>query len=93
MEWLEIIEIRSTQRNLKALEYKLKELKAGVNKSADRTSITIYRHIAVDSDYSIHLYHDSEEANINGSPLGVNCVSALKEFGLINHSVWENNFS
>ena len=47
----------------------------------------IYCNANIDSDLSIHLLHNSDNAN-NKSPLSLQLVSALKEFGLVNHSVW-----
>ena len=93
MKWLEIIELRSTERNRASVESKLQKLTNEVNKETERRVIKVYSHVALDSDFSIHLIHDSKEADINGSSLGLNLVSTLKEFGLINHSVWTEEFS
>jgi hypothetical protein len=59
-----------------------------VNQEARQQKIKVYSHITVETDFSIHLYHDSKEADISGSPLGSRLASALKKFGLVNHSVW-----
>jgi hypothetical protein len=88
MKWLEIIELRSVGNNLKLLEPELKHLIEELNIESEQRAIVIYNRLAVDSDFSIHLFHDSKEADINGSSLGAHLVSTLKEFGLINHSVW-----
>jgi hypothetical protein len=42
----------------------------------------------IDTDFSIHLFHDSKKVEKSGSPLGLRLASALKEFGLVNHSIW-----
>jgi hypothetical protein len=42
----------------------------------------------IESDFSIHLFHDSRQIEVNGSSLGLQLVSSLKAFGLVNHSVW-----
>ena len=93
MKWLEIIELRSVGKNRKLLEQDLKSLIEELNKETEQRTIKVYSRVIVDSDFSIHLLHDSKEADINGSPLGLQLVSALKEYGLINHSVWVQRFS
>lgn len=45
-------------------------------------------HASLNSDLSIHLHWESERPEWNGSPLGLHLARALKEFGLIDHSVW-----
>ena len=93
MKWLEIIELRSVGKNRKFLERDLKSLIEELNNDTEQRTIEVYSRVAVDSDFSIHLLHDSKEADINGSPLGLQLVSSLKEYGLINHSVWIERFS
>ncbi len=88
MKWLEIIELRSTCSNRTFLESQLKGLIDEVNQAARQQKIKVYSHITVETDFNIHLYHDSKEADFSGSPLGQRLASALKEFGLVNHSVW-----
>jgi len=44
--------------------------------------------LVIDTDFSIHLCHDSKKVEDGGSRLGMRLVAALKEFGLVNHSVW-----
>ena len=92
MKWLEIIELRSVGKNRKLLEQDLKSLIEELNKETEQRTIKVYSRVIVDSDFSIHLLNDSKEADINGSPLGLQLVSALKEYGLINHSVWVEKY-
>ena len=88
MKWIEIIELRSVNSNRDLLNQELKHLIKELKQEAKQQAISVYSHIAVDSDFSIHLLHNSNDANVNGSPLGVQLVSSLKSFGLVNHSVW-----
>ena len=87
MKLLEIIELRSRFSNSKFIEDKLSDLIKELNKNSARQSMKIYCNANIDSDLSIHLLHNSDNAN-NKSPLSLQLVSALKEFGLVNHSVW-----
>ena len=93
MKWLEIIELRSVGSNRELLKRQLKALIDEAHKKAEQQAIKVYNHVAIDTDFSIHLLYDSVKADINGSPLGLQLVSTLKEFGLVNHSVWVETLS
>ncbi len=53
----------------------------------------MYSHISVETDFSIHIYNNSKRVEISGSALCQRLASALKEFGLVNHSVWVAKFT
>jgi len=88
MKWLEIIELRSVGDKRAVMELQLKSLIDEVKQETRQQAIKVYSHITVETDFSIHLYNDSKSTDISGSPLGQRLVSALKEFGLVNHSIW-----
>lgn len=88
MKWLETIELRLVGSNRELLESQLQQLMHDVNKEADAQSIKAYHRVMIDTDVSIHLVHESTPVERNGSPLGVRLASSLREFGLVNHSVW-----
>ena len=88
MKWLEIIELRAVGTNRKLLESQLQELMDEAAKESLPESVRAYRRAMIDSDLSIHLIHESADIGTNGSSLGLRLVSGLKEFGLINHSIW-----
>ena len=88
MKWLEIIELRTVNRNQDLLKSQLRNLINKTEQEAKKQTIKVYSRVMVDTDFSIYLFHDSKKIENNGSPLGLNLVTALKEFGLVNHSVW-----
>lgn len=88
MKWLEIIELRSVDSNRERLESKLQELIDQVDKEKKKQRIMAYTRVLIDTDFSIHLFHDSNKVENSGSSLGLRLASALKEFGTINHSIW-----
>ena len=88
MKWLEIIELRSVNSNRELLESQLQKLINEVEKEAKKQAIKVYSRVMVDTDFSIHLFHDSKKVENSGSPLGLRLASALKEFGLVNHNIW-----
>ncbi len=51
-------------------------------------AIRVYRNLTVDTDWSIHLHCQTHGADITRSPLALRLADALKEFGLVHHSVW-----
>jgi hypothetical protein len=88
MNWLEIIELRTVNTTHDKLEAKLKSLFKDFHNSATDRIIKVYNRFSLESDISIHLLHQSDKPVINGSPEGMQLASALKEFGLTNHSIW-----
>ena len=88
MKWLEIIELRTADSNRELLESRLQEVIDEAKEEMEHQSIKIYTHAVLNTDFSIHLFHESNMAEQFGSRLGVRLASALKEFGLVNHSIW-----
>jgi hypothetical protein len=96
MKRIEIIELRLRCNNQVLKELNIPGLIAEVEKKTKPFTIKLYRHGSLTTDYSLHLVYNMEKIDVNGSPLGLRLVSALKEFGLINHNVWfetDNNNS
>jgi hypothetical protein len=93
MAWLEIIEIRAVGSNRELLELQLQDLINEVNREANLQAIKMYRHVILDTDLSIHLFHDSKNADTGCSPICTRLVSSLKDFGLVNHTIWVENSS
>ncbi len=92
MKWVEIITLRSpTNINKQFVDELLKEV--GESDSPTDTpkhliEIRVYHHSVVETDLSIHIYWKSEPGSQNKSPLGLRFSSALRNLGLLNHSVW-----
>ena len=88
MKWIEIIELRSADNNRELMKSKLQKLINEMDKETKKQAIKVYSRVKIDTDFSIHLFHNSKEVENSGSPLGLRIASALKEFGLVNHSIW-----
>ncbi len=88
MTHLEIIEIRTTGKNHDALEAYLANWQAEVLTVENAPQVNIYRHTALDSDFSIHLLYDAETEQAAVQALSERLASDLKEFGLVNQTVW-----
>ena len=88
MNWLEIIELRSVNHDSGTLEKDLIRLMNKMDCEGKPQTFKVYKHGTVETDFSIHLHYDTEQAETSGSKSGLCLVSALKEFGLVNHSIW-----
>ncbi len=88
MKWLEIIELRSVGKHQAKVEQWLADLTAGPDPEVKPEAIKVYHNSILKTDWSIHLHYESEQEDILKSPLGLRLAAALKEFGLVHHSVW-----
>ena len=88
MEWLETIELRSAGSNFESVKTNLLNLTEYASRDAERQAIKFYSSGVIDSDFCIHLIHNSTVIEKDGSKLGLGIAAALKEFGLVNHKIW-----
>lgn len=88
MKCLEIIELRASGNRRDLLASQLQSIISLLEKKSSRQKIKIYTRVLVESDYSIMLYHDTVKTGTEGSRLGLHLASALKAFGLVSHSIW-----
>ncbi len=86
VKWLEVIKLRSTGKDIQLL----KELFLSFDKFSQPALVEMktYSGAALGTDLSVHLHWESEHPDQNGSALGLRLAHALKEFGLIDHSIW-----
>ena len=92
MKWVEIISLRCATHIDTPF---VNELLKGISESDAVTDapehlvgIREYHHSVVETDLSIHLYWECESGSQDKSPLGLRVSSALRDLGLLNHSVW-----
>ena len=86
MKWLEVIKLRSTANVSDLVDEYLLPMVEALNESA--VELKIYRQAGLDTDVSVHLHWSSDLPELKGSALGLHLAQALKEFGLVDHSVW-----
>lgn len=87
MKRLEIIELRITGKDHEKIESYFKELKKEFT-DKNVQNIKIFSKLNLETDFSIHILHNTDEAGSLKSKPGQHLVSALKEFGLVNQSIW-----
>ena len=88
MNWFEVIHLRITERETEKFVPIVQQLVDEAVKEGSCREIKMYRRALVDTDLSILLYHDTIKIEKNGSSLGLRIASALKEFGMVNHTTW-----
>jgi hypothetical protein len=86
MKWLEIIELRAVRIDRTLLKQKIALLK---DETKCKISIKIYKNARVETDWSIHLLHESELLDPIGSEIALRMKDILKELGMINYGIWE----
>jgi len=86
MKWLELIKLQSSAKSSGLLEKFLLPM-ARVSQSG-LVEIKTSRHAVLGTGLSVHLHWESDRAEQNGSTVGLSLARALKEFGLIDHSIW-----
>lgn len=89
MKFLEIIQLRSHSGRSDDLLLLLKGFYREVDGQDGLTGLKIYSHQQLKGDLSLHLVWDQDAPDLQGSPLGLRLSQAVKDYGLINHNVWQ----
>ena len=88
MKWVEIITLRSPSNiNTRIVDELLRQI-GGSDAPKHLVQIKTYHHSVVETDLSIHIHWDSEPGSQSKSPLGLKLSYALRNMGLLSHSVW-----
>lgn len=88
MKCLETIDLRTSGVDSDVLDNTLARLTDELNREYEHYRVTLYRHLAVKTDWSIHIYYHSETPPASLSPVGSLISSALRKYGLVNHGIW-----
>jgi hypothetical protein len=88
MKFIEIITLRSLAKGNKQLVDKLLHQVFNERQSGRPASIRLYHHPIVETDLSIHIHWETETQHPGESALGQKLSYALKDLGLLNHSLW-----
>ena len=87
MNYLEIIELRTGNKDRGQVAQFIEDW-LGKIKATDQQQIRVYHNALLDTDISVHLFHQSVAESIGFSQIGSELVFVLKEFGLVNHNIW-----
>jgi len=87
MGQIEIIHLRTSGESPAVLCQRIRE---SVRTEAGGTEpLVIYRREGLESDIAIHIRRDEPSTKKGPSALGLRLASALRSFGLVEHTVWE----
>jgi len=88
MKWAEVIMVRSAGNSAEILDTTLQDLMNAVAIEAEHEAIRVFRREKLDSDICIVLFHNEKKSRTGGSALGLRLAAALKELGMVYHTVW-----
>ncbi len=88
MMWLEVIHVRVTDQECDRLLPIFTDLLKEIREKENCKKVQLFRRALLKNDVCLHLYHDSENAGVEGSPVGLHLATMLKPFGMVNHTVW-----
>ena len=87
MNDLEIIHLRSPGEPVETLAGWIRESVGGGGEPADL--VTLYRRRGLDTDVAVHIRHAEPRAGRDPSELALRLASALRAYGIVEHTVWE----
>jgi len=87
MRRLEIIHLRSSGEPLESLSERIHESIWAEGEQAE--VVTLYRRNGLGTDLAVHIHHLETPGREGSSRLGLQLVSSLAIFGLVEHSLWE----
>lgn len=67
----------------------LRKLLNDLQEELPEKNVSGFSRVSFDGDFSLHLIHESPAVAECGSTLGLQLAAALSEFGLVNHSIWQ----
>lgn len=86
MKTLEIVHLRSPVHNAKDLG---DQILASIGMARlNLEDVRIYRRAGLQTDLAIHIFHPNESATAS-TVLGAHLAAALKAYGLVEHTKWE----
>jgi hypothetical protein len=87
MKRLEIIHLRSSGQPLASLSERIKEsIRAG---GEDSAIVSLYRRHELETDLAVHVFHAGAPQEPGPSDLALKLAAALRAYGLVEHTVWE----
>ena len=64
------------------------EIRKSITNQDSSVKISIYHHAAVKTDLAIHLHLEAGIKDPHVTELGLRLVSALQQYGMVEHTVW-----
>lgn len=87
MNALEIVHLRSSGEPIETLGERIRESIEA--EATDAEVVTLYRRQGLETDVGVHIRHAKPRRGNGQSTLALRLASALRAFGLVEHTVWE----
>jgi hypothetical protein len=87
MNTVEIVHLRSSSEPIEALAERIKE-SIWMDGSNGET-VTVFRRNGLETDIAVHIRHRQPHGGNGPSTLAFNLANALRTFGIVEHTVWE----
>ena len=84
MRWMEFIKVQTERANVKEI---LMNFVAECKECEGVVEVKVFNHTTV-NDCSLCLLWNTDSPKVQGSIVGLALSGALREFGLVDHSVW-----
>jgi len=91
MMWLEVIHVRVADQECDRLIPIFTDLLKEIREKESCKKVKLFRRALLKNDVCLHLYYDSDNAGVEGSPVGLRLATMLKPFGMVNHTVWKES--
>ncbi len=85
MKQLEIIQLRLTGNTQTKL---INDIRRSVLAGTESDNVRLYCHATIPTDLSIHIQTEIPESIRQTSDLGVRLAAAMREHGMVQHTVW-----
>jgi hypothetical protein len=82
---LEIIHVRHSGTPRQEL---MDEIRSSAAQLAHLAEVRLYRHAVLTTDLGVHIHLDAEASDPRITELGIRLADALREHGMVEHTVW-----
>jgi len=84
---LEIVHLRSSGESLETLNDLIKESIWADGHGTE--AVTVYRRSGLGTDIAVHIRHHHQEGGNSPNALACQLTAALRDYGIVEHTVWE----
>jgi hypothetical protein len=88
MRWHEVIHLRVIDQEYERLIPIFTQLLEEIREKENCLKVKLFKRAQIETDVCFHLLHESDNAEDTGSAVGLRLADALKQFGMVNHTVW-----
>jgi hypothetical protein len=90
MKIIEIIHVRLSANMPQSLS---KKIRRSIGDEVSSEVFTIFQRDNLESDLAVHIHRNENNTQCGPSLIGIHLASSLKEFGLVEHTVWKELLS